>query len=162
MNMLTPLWTILLAGMISIQFGIFPNVSFIPTEKIQAPQILTPQPMQELSGPDCLLSWTSSAGADKYEVWVSDSKGFENCGQFVVTDTFHHYTTPHSNRCGYYWKVRAWKTNSSFSDFSEIGVFYASNPAVEIQLLPPPHGCNGNCSNCRNPCGRRPSPNYEE
>jgi hypothetical protein len=132
----------------------------VQSKSVTAPVFLLPL---NYSGCDSLVNfvWYGSGDHVTYELWVADTEGFGSSQQFVTTDTNFSCAIKAKINQAVYCKVRAWKNATSYSEWSAVLVVYYRAPLEQIH--PDLNtlrggGCHGNCSNCRNPCGRRPSP----
>ena len=96
----------------------------------------------------------------KYELWIADNLQFNSSKQYMVKDTVFNCSLGTETNAYKYCKVRAWKKNKSCSEWSAIVAFAHGELFKEfkqdINIFQ--GGCNGNCANCKRPCGRRRLP----
>jgi hypothetical protein len=131
------------------------NVHSKSNEKeFSGPQLVSPGLYYDAGGAECRMSWTSHSEALCYEIWIAENQEFQNCGQIVSYDTVYTYTSKAQSKVVHYWKVRTWLKDKAHSNWSVTGIFYAGNYNIPVDIISP-HGCNRDCGNCSNPCGRR-------
>jgi hypothetical protein len=118
---------------------------------LQAPVFISPVDNSSCET-SCTFSWTSSGTIAIYEIWIADNVNFKNCEKYVTHETSYDYIPQFSNGIKKYTKVRAWNGPKSYSNWSNIISTTFGSP--DLQLIRQ-GGCNGNCANCPNPCGRR-------
>ncbi|HBX52642.1 MAG: hypothetical protein A2309_11730 [Bacteroidetes bacterium RIFOXYB2_FULL_35_7] len=128
-------------------------------KNIPVPLVLSPA-VNFVADSICTFTWTNSGKKIKYELWVSDNLNFNSCKQYIVKDTtFTCFLGAETNDYKYC-KVRAWKKSKLYSEWSAVVAFAHGEIFKEFQqeIKISPGGCNGNCANCKHPCGRRRLP----
>jgi hypothetical protein len=116
--------------------------------QIASPVLLGPASGAAVTNDTNVFYWSSSGKKIVYEIIFSSDAGFSNPSRFAVKDTFFKMAFPLYGT--YFWKVRAFKSKKSFSEWSVTNQIYVGQP---VKYISP--GCHGNCSNCSHPCGRR-------
>lgn len=130
----------------------------LPELSIDSPQILTPISGYSTYENFVVLQWTSVAASEKYEILISRNINFSDSSSIFTTDTAYRFEGGDLNRGVVFWKVRSVQKNnkfSSWSNYSNFNLLGKINVEIQENIR---HSCNGDCSHCPNPCGRRPSP----
>jgi hypothetical protein len=126
-------------------------------DQLIAPYLLNPVNFSSCDSL-CTFSWTSSGNKVSYELWISDNSGFGECKQFVTRDTTFTWLTGVPTNQYKYCKVRAWKSGKVYSAWSPVVAFVHGTLIQNNFNIYRTGGCNGDCSHCNHPCGRRPVP----
>lgn len=123
--------------------------------KIKVPQIITPI-QNSIVDSVCQFIWTSSGSRITYELWISDDVNFQQSKQFLVKDTVFTCSLGAETNSYKYCKVRSWNKSKKYSNWSSVitlshgEIFKQYKEEIIYQRR-----CDGNCGNCKNPCGRR-------
>jgi hypothetical protein len=133
--------------------------SQLPGEsEIPIPVIMTPLNYTSCDS-TCNFSWTSSGKNITYELLISESSSFVTNKSYTTIDTTLLCPLGAKTNNYKYCKVRAWKNSKTYSDWSPLVTFYhgSSSLIYNPDLIKISGGCQGNCGNCKHPCGRRPN-----
>jgi hypothetical protein len=118
------------------------------------PEALYPTNEMVLIQKQIFFAWSSCTEASIYELQISTGSDFANSIKIETKDSTYALDLSQTPYSHFFWKVRIVDNNSKYSFWTTTQSF---NFGAEQQIILQ-RGCNGNCGNCKNPCGRRPSP----
>lgn len=122
----------------------------------EAPTVISPNDFFTTSESTVLFLWNQSGDEITYEITYAWDNGFSNAQSTTTIDTAIYISFPVAKSTPLFWKIRSIAKSGQVSEWSPVHSFsFVMQPALYQ------HGCNGNCSQCTHPCGRRPHPtNY--
>jgi len=140
-----------------IAFFLILNLGLQNEVKIEPPKLLFPENESYINSGDITFGWTKTDKKHVYEIIISQDIEFTNPQRFSCSDTT--ILVPLTYTSGnLYWKVRAFKNDKKYSDWSETYHCYI-NDANQIKTnIMSPCGRIGGCAGCGG-CGRR---NYND
>lgn len=101
------------------------------------------------------FSWSACPGAVRYRIETSQLADFTIINALECIDTISIQSISLMSAPNMFWRVRSEMNDTVYSGWSEVNQFTVQQAVV----IPPPYGgCNGDCSHCTHPCGRRPPP----
>lgn len=100
------------------------------------------------------FSWNSAGDSLRYEIRYALNPEFNDATLLSVGMTSAEISLGVLVSTLYYWQIRSIAPDSTTSVWTTARTF-TLNPQVQVQQW----RCNGDCSHCPNPCGRRPNPN---
>ena len=97
----------------------------------------------------CTFIWSSCGKNISYELMISTNKDFFEAESIMSQDTV--FTKSFNNIISgtFFWKVRAIRTKTNYSNWSRIKYF-----EIEQFMEIIPSGCHGNCGSCSHPCSK--------
>lgn len=127
------------------------------SNEIEPPVPVSPVYGQFTSDDTVFFNWTRSGKKMSYEIMISEDGLCLDGKRYASTDTTIkiHFSKKLSG--ARYWKVRAFKNKTTYSEWSKVSYFNL-NMEQQIQIN---SGCSHNCGSCTHPCGRRRTPNWE-
>ncbi len=104
------------------------------------PTLLSPGAGAELISPEPVFQWSAIAGAEKYELIVSDDIAFKNpaikkTGKYALPATAWKSDITLEDGDTYYWKVRA-VGSDTYGDWSAVSVFVTETEQASEQTIP--------------------------
>ncbi len=117
------------------------------------PKVIAPSDFFSTSETTVLFAWNRIDTGVTYEINYAWDAGFSTSQSTTTIDTAIYISFPVAGSAPLFWKIRSISKSGQVSGWSSVHSFSFVMQPVLYQ-----RGCNGNCSQCTHPCGRRPYP----